>query len=365
MKLYTTVPGDTPSSAAKRFGLDTAELCRVNGLTDTSRLTPGLSLLIPEDIPSPSVPGEIFGFASGHAGEDDLGCCTYYSVGTYSFTPDGALLESMPSQNSSEVKNASVLPIITLANTDRGGFDPELSHSILSSPDRSGALLSAAAMQAERLGCMGINLFFQYLFPFDIRDYCTFISLASQMLHGRGMYLFVSTKTAEESPDFAPVMSAAGEAADRVIILPPRQISEFSPPGVPLPIGFLRRNIDSALGQIPGGRLLMGLPVRGYNWGLPKTRDTGAASVSPLCAANMAVSLGAGISYDAMTECPSFSYTDILGQKHTVFFENNRSLKQKLLLPSDFGLAGAAVWGSVDDSVFTLISRLYDVEKLI
>ena len=53
---------------------------------------------------------------------------------------------------------------------------------------------------------------------------------------------------------------------------------------------------------------------------------------------------GAQILFDETGRAPWFRYVDEMGLEHEVWFEDARSIEEKLLLPPEYGLHGAGYW---------------------
>ena len=89
----------------------------------------------------------------------------------------------------------------------------------------------------------------------------------------------------------------------------------------------------------------MGMPNYGYDWPLPfQQGSTRAQSISNVQAVALARQYGAEISFDETAQSPWFRYWDENGQEHEVWFEDARSMQQKLLLAANNGLRGVGYW---------------------
>lgn len=106
----------------------------------------------------------------------------------------------------------------------------------------------------------------------------------------------------------------------------------------------MRRVVEFALTQAPAEKLWLGIPNYGYNWTLPFQEGRRAPSLSPQEAVSLAVDHYAAIRYDDFAQAPWFRYVDRQGQEHEVWFEDARSIKAKLDLAKEYGLAGVSYW---------------------
>jgi spore germination protein len=75
---------------------------------------------------------------------------------------------------------------------------------------------------------------------------------------------------------------------------------------------------------------------------------------------------GVAIEYDEVAQSPHFSYTGRSGRQHEVWFEDARSIEQKLLLVNEYGLQGIGYWSLMRPfpQNWAVLNSLYDVETL-
>ena len=89
----------------------------------------------------------------------------------------------------------------------------------------------------------------------------------------------------------------------------------------------------------------MGIPNYGYDWTLPYVKgESRADSISNVEAVDIARRYGVEIQFDDYAKAPYFNYTDQEGRGHEVWFEDAESIKEKLLLISEYNLRGAMYW---------------------
>lgn len=77
------------------------------------------------------------------------------------------------------------------------------------------------------------------------------------------------------------------------------------------PIPQVRKVLEYGLTQIPSDKILMGIPNYGY---------------------------------DPISQSPFFRYSDIDGIGHEVWFEDERSLREKFSLVEEYNLSGVSFW---------------------
>lgn len=138
--------------------------------------------------------------------------------------------------------------------------------------------------------------------------------------------------------------------------------------GPPLPVAPLP-NVEAVISygvtEIPPQKILMGIPLYGYDWKIPYVKGTRARSLSPVEAVELALQYGTDIQYDDYQQAPFFYYTEE-GQQHVVWFENMRSINAKLDLIKNYGLAGASLWNIIRDfpQFYMLVNSLFNIQRV-
>lgn len=111
------------------------------------------------------------------------------------------------------------------------------------------------------------------------------------------------------------------------------------------PIPQVRKVLEYGLTQIPSDKILMGIPNYGYDWPLPYIKGyTKARKLGHREAYLLAVNQGVPIEYDPVSQSPFFRYSDIDGIEHEVWFEDERSLREKFNLVEEYNLSGLSFW---------------------
>src|SRR5699024_3146185 len=91
-------------------------------------------------------------------------------------------------------------------------------------------------------------------------------------------------------------------------------------------------------------KILMGIPLYGRDWRIPRQEGTIAQTISAKSAVDLARRYGAEIQYHETYESPFFRYTDDDGQEHEEWFEDARSMWTKYDTMKAYGLRGACYW---------------------
>ena len=111
------------------------------------------------------------------------------------------------------------------------------------------------------------------------------------------------------------------------------------------PLDQVRKVIDYAVSVMKPGKILMGIPLYGYDWTLPYVAGGKfAESIGNQQAIDRAVTENVAISYDVKSQSPHYEYTGKDGKKHVVWFEDARSVEAKYKLAASYGLRGVSYW---------------------
>lgn len=141
----------------------------------------------------------------------------------------------------------------------------------------------------------------------------------------------------------------------------------YGPPMAVAPLNQVRRVVEYGVSRIPADKILMGVPNYGYDWKLPFVRgQSRAVLLSHDEAVALANQYGAEIQFDEAAQSPFFYYNDEEGNQHVVWFEDGRSLRAKLQLVKEFGLAGIGIWNimSFYEEGFAVLNEEVQVLKL-
>jgi spore germination protein YaaH len=117
-----------------------------------------------------------------------------------------------------------------------------------------------------------------------------------------------------------------------------------SEPGPVAPITEVQRTIEFAIKSVPRKKLIIGVPLYGYNWSIPYKPGTVASAISNQDAIKMAMKYQSPIQYSKEYKSPFFRYRDQVGQIHEVWFEDVRSMSEKMVLVRKFGLQAIGAW---------------------
>ena len=376
MRIFVVKRGDTLYSIAKKFGVTTERLSYINALSDPNRLTVGQTLVIPGDS-SPQGEIEVNGYAYPNISDavlnEALPYMTFLCPFSWQMDASGGITPIDDKRMISRAYETATAPMLTLTNiSPSGGFSSDIAHAIFTDEAVQATLIENILTALRSRGYYGVNLNIEYVYPFDREGYNAFLRRLSETLHPKGYYLSsaIAPKTSDEQYGLlytAHDYEAHGKYCDRVIIMTYEWGYTYSAPQAVSPVNRIRSVLDYAVTKIPSGKILLGFSNYGYNWTLPWQQGKAAAVISNTAAANLAAANFAQIRFDEKAQAPFFNYTDPSGVRHEVWFEDARSVRARLALVSEYGLAGISYWtiNYANRAGFAVLESMYGTQKII
>lgn len=192
--------------------------------------------------------------------------------------------------------------------------------------------------------CDGINLDLEKAMPADRSLFSKLIiNWAAQFKRANFLVsIDVPAKTSDDPLDVwkgSFDYKAIGQAVDEVIIMTYEEHWPASEPGSVASIPWVARTLNYAVANIPLQKIYMGIPIYGYDW-----PENGAGrAIGYQRAIELARRHGAPLQWNVMQHSTYFRY-ETMGISHTVYFEDLRSLRDKLDLAVQKGIRGVALW---------------------
>lgn len=354
---YWVRRGDTLYSIGQRLGVDYRTLAQVNRLPLNAPLTVGMRLYVP---PRPKRSAEINAYveprggtvseALENAAREAAPHLTYLAPFSFQIQRDGTLKEpplgNLPALASAN--NVTLMMVVT--NLENDQFSDELGAIVLNDQQVQNRLLNNIIATADRLGFRDIHFDMEFLRPEDREAYNAFLRKARDRIHAKGYLIStaLAPKTRADQPGRwyeAHDYRAHGQIVDFVVIMTYEWGYSGGPPQPVSPIGPVRQVLEYALTEMPGNKIMMGQNLYGYDWTLPYVPGGPyARAVSPQAAIELAKRENQAILYDYRAQAPHFDYTDDAGKRHTVWFEDARSIQAKFNLLRELGLRGISYW---------------------
>ena len=376
MIIHTVVRGDTLYQLAKQYGTTVEDIVESNPqIANPDRISIGQRINIPvgvQKLGSMEVNGYVYDTVQASVLEKVLPNLTYISIFAYEVMSDGGLSTINDDWIIRMARQQRVAPLMTIVNIVEGeGFSSDLAHTILTDEAVQQQLISNVLNAMQSKNYYGLNVDFEYLYPEDREAYNAFLERVRQAIHPYGYILTTAVApkisadqqgTLYEAHDYA----AHGRIADRVIIMTYEWGYINGPPLPIAPIGPVRQVLDYAVTEIPPKKIMMGMPNYAYDWTLPYREGTSARILTNVEAVNLAIEKMVEIKYDQEAQAPFFEYTD-QGVRHIVWFDNAQSIKARLQLVDEYGLAGVSYWtvNQYFSQNWLVQNALYDTIKVL
>jgi spore germination protein len=259
---------------------------------------------------------------------------------------------------------AAGLPVVpSLANVSGGRFSYQPMADILQDPARRAAHEASIVDLVTSRDYAGIDIDYEDLRGSDRQAFTAFVTELSNALHAKGKTLAVAlfAKTTDAGYDqrnVAQDYAALGRAADQVRIMAYDFHWPTSPPGPIAPIGWVRDVLSYATTQIPPHKVILGIPMNGYDW-----VDGVGTPLTWIRALQLSRQYNVPPRYDNISQTPSFSYTDEQGRAHQVWFESAASTKAKLEVANGAIIGGVYFWmfGYEDGDTWSNLNSAYPI----
>lgn len=354
--IYTIKPGDNFWSISRKFNVDLNSLLRANPGVNPNMLYPGLEILIPgKERKYGSI--DVNAYIEPVNDEvdkknvDDVGeYLTFISPFSYQLREDGSLVPINDEAILSQSKKYNISPLLTVTNTKGGEFDSELISNFLKNPTAQDKFIDDVLKIMKDKGYYGLKLDIEKVPTEDRELYNDFLRKVTESLHKENY--IVSTALAPKTSDTMEGpwygghdYKAHGEIVDFVVIMTYEWGWSGGPPMAVAPVNEVKKVLDYAVSVIPRDKILMGMPLYGYNWTLPYEKGgKWAKRLSPQEALQLAEKYGQYIKYDNKSQAPFYYYYDEDGKQHVVWFEDARSADAKFKIVDDYKLKGVSYW---------------------
>ena len=155
---------------------------------------------------------------------------------------------------------AGTAELLTITNLkSAGGFSSAAAHAILTDEAAQSAFLQNVGALLQSGRWYGVNLDFEYVYPFDRGSYNQFLRRFADFLHARGA-LLVTALAPKQSDGQAGLLYAAhdyaahGAAADYVVLMTYEWGYTYGPPMAVAPLDQVKKVLDYAVTVMPRRR---------------------------------------------------------------------------------------------------------------
>ena len=374
-EFYTVKEGESLNQIADETGTDINLILRNNPQIAGRQLYPGESLVISYDDENQRGKSLITnGYAYPYIDREliikALPYLTMLTIFTYGFTSEGELIAPDDEELIELAYSYGVKPVMLLSTlTADGSFSNELADILLNSPYLQDILIQKIIENMQAKGYYALDIDFEYVPQKDKENYAAFVENLTNQLNQRGFLTLIALapKTSADQPGLlyeAHDYFALGRAANLALTMTYEWGYTYGPPMAVAPINKVNEVLSYAVTEIPPQKLLMGIPLYGYDWPIPFEKGvTKATSLSPQQALIIAQENGVAIQYGEMSQAPYFRYA---GDTHEVWFEDARSIYAKLMLLKMYNLTGIGYWNLARDfpQNWAVLNSLFGIVKL-
>lgn len=364
MLIYTVKSGDTVDSIANTYGIPVATILYNNQLSYPYSLAIGQSLLLSTDrneAPDKRTiytGGYAYPFINREVLSETLPYLSYLYIFSYGFTPEGNLVPPLLDDTFmiTEAQSLNAAPVLTLTPFGPDGrFNNALITQIVNNVEARRQLKDEIVAQITERGFEGLDIDFEYILASDRDAFVDFVAYMQQSISPLGYPVSVALapKTSDtqvgllyEGKDYRRL----GEVADYVLLMTYEWGYTYGPPMAVAPLNKVREVVEYALTVIPAEKIHLGIPNYGYDWTLPFVRgESKATSLGNIEAVQLAIANGVPILFDDVALSPYFFYESTAADgvtpvRHEVWFEDVRSINEKLNLVEQYNLRGFSVW---------------------
>ena len=268
---YTVRRGDTLYAIARGHGVSLQRLIAANPqITDQNRVYPGQNVVIPAG-GQPAREIAVNGYMTD-ASDDTLNATlpylTFLSPFSYRTDTLGKLTPTfrLDTALSAGQRTANLLTLTNLP--EEGGFSSRIAHAILTDQTAQDTFLDNTEALLRQGSWYGVNVDFEYVYPFDRESYNQFLGRLTQRLHRLG-YIVVTALAPKVSEDQQGLLYSAhdyaahGQTVDYVVLMTYEWGYTRGPAMAVAPVNKVRQVLDYAMDVIPPGKILMGVPNYG------------------------------------------------------------------------------------------------------
>ncbi len=383
-QVYTVQQGDTLEGIAESYGVSVNQLLRNNPiLKGTDNLFVGQTIIIDystEKAGEMAVNGYIYPFVERETLIRTLPYLTYITLFTYGFTPDGQLVDRGITDfglDEDEIISLSreygVAPIMHLSTlTEAGVFSSELGNAFLNNRQAQDVLIQNIITRMNEKNYYGFDVDFEYLDGSNRDNYTDFVRRLAIALNENGYMLITALipKASGEQPgglyeshDYGGI----GAVSDYVLLMTYEWGYTFGPPMAVAPLNEVERVLNYGVSVINPDKIFLGVPNYAYDWPLPYVSGTTKAKkISNVDAVELAIEKGVNIEFDEVAQTPYFNYTEN-GTEHVVWFDDARSIDEKLNLVPEYGLYGVGYWNLMQwfPQNWLVLNAKYNISKVL
>lgn len=278
----------------------------------------------------------------------------------YWIDPNGNVQGGIPGTLMDAARQAGLPIMALLYNQD---FSRQVASGLLRNRTLQKQAIKKLVQISRQDNLLGFQLDFENIDPDDINLYSRFVHEAAKEFHHDGRLLSVAVVprfTGSQPGQWSAAYdyAALGHAADFVTLMAYDNYSRLGRPGPIAGYDWVVNAIEYARTRVPQDKLLLGIPLYGREW-TAEGRGFQAHTLPFPQTQALLERLSLKPQWDEKLRSPWFEYR-INGIVRHVWYENARSVHEKLKLVDQFHLRGFAAWrlGMEDPGIWPLVSAM-------
>lgn len=234
-------------------------------------------------------------------------------------------------------------------------FDAERVSLLISNPQLYTKFSNQTVTIAQEKGYLGWDIDFEGIKLKDRDKFNEFIRHLAQDLHQNGLLLSVSVHAQTGNNDWEAALAQdwkqISQQADFIRIMAYDFHNQNTPPGPITPLDKYELVLKNATSQIPVNKIVIGLPLYGYDW-----EDKKGTPVTYLQIDELKRKKEASPTRDPLSQALTLSYQE--GKtNHTVWVEDSQSTQYKINKAKEFKIYQFSFWklGGEDPTFWQII----------
>jgi spore germination protein YaaH len=277
---------------------------------------------------------------------------------TFSMDAQGFVMGEVPPEvmRIAAEKRIAVTPLVV-----NRGFNQPLMHTVLDAPESRARAIRYLIYYALRDGCLGFQFDYENI-HYTYRDrFTVFFKEAAREFHKHGLELSAAVvgrrndTRNSDSPGGYDNWSGVydygemGKYADFISVMAYAEHGATADPGPVAGYPWVKRIAEYSAATIPAKKLSLGVPFYGMRWealdaaeaaAAPQRKWRGRSARYSDAAAAMA---GVETVWDETERSPHLT-TEVNGRRTELWFENARSLQEKMGMANEMGFRGISAW---------------------
>jgi spore germination protein YaaH len=231
---------------------------------------------------------------------------------------------------------------------------PQAAHNVLVDPALRTQVIADSLRLCREVACVGLQIDLEGVLQEDGKSFTEFVREASQVFHGQHLQLSVALPTPLLTPSPKETyndwfggfvvyhepydMGQIAPLVDFISLMTYGQFGKGTPAGPVAGYAWVEQSIRYALQFVPKRKLSLGLGFWAYRWCGEQVTYSGYSDVNDILLRS-----GAASQWHAEYRSPWFQ-ADVDGCPTSVWYENRRSLQEKLKLMRHYKLKGFSAW---------------------